>query len=68
LDDPGLPMGLKLEASEQPTLEARPGPGTLVPKMLAVLGVGWLMWLVWSISGRLVRFRSLKLVSSFFRR
>jgi hypothetical protein len=58
LNDPGLPMGLNLEQTDQPTLEARPGPGTLVPKMLTILGFGWLMWLVWSISGRLVKLRS----------
>jgi hypothetical protein len=53
LDEAGAPMGLSLEASDQPTLEPRPGPGTLVPKMLIVLGIGWLLWLVWSTSGRL---------------
>src|SRR5579859_3560327 len=53
--DPGAPMGLNLETSDQPTLEPRPGPGTMVPKLLTALGIGWLLWLVWSTSGRIVR-------------
>jgi hypothetical protein len=57
LDETGAPMGLNLETSDQPTLEPRPGPGTLVPKMLTVLGAGWLLWLVWSTSGRFARWR-----------
>jgi hypothetical protein len=61
LDDASAPMGLNLEASDQPTLEPRPGPGTIVPKLLTVLGVGWLLWLVWSLSGRIVRSRLLLL-------
>ena len=60
LDDSGVPMGLNLETSDQSTLEPRPGPGTMVPKMLTVLGVGWLLWMVWSTSGRMVRFGSQK--------
>lgn len=54
-NDPGTPMGLNMEATEQPTLEPRPGPGTLVPKVLSLVGSGWLLWMVWSFSGRLVR-------------
>ena len=50
-------MGLNLEPSDQPTLEPRPGPGTVVPKMLTVLGAGWLLWIVWSTSGRMARWR-----------
>jgi hypothetical protein len=57
LPEPGEPMGLNLEPSDQPTLEPRPGPGTVVPKMLTILGVGWLLWIVWSTSGRMVRLR-----------
>jgi hypothetical protein len=52
--DPGSPMGLNMEQTDQPTLEARPGPGTLVPKLLTLIGAGWLLWIVWSFSGRLV--------------
>jgi hypothetical protein len=47
-------MGLTMEQSEQPTIEARPGPGTVVPKLLTLLGSGWVLWLTWSTSGRLV--------------
>jgi len=53
--DPGAPMGLNIDPSNQPTLEPRPGPGTQVPKLLTLLGVGWGLWLVWSFSGRLAR-------------
>jgi hypothetical protein len=60
LVEPGTPLGLNLEPSDQPTLEPRPGPGTVVPKMLTVLGVGWLLWIVWSTSGHLVRWRPLR--------
>jgi hypothetical protein len=52
--DPGSPMGLNMEQTDQPALEARPGPGTLVPKLLTLIGAGWLLWIVWSFSGRLV--------------
>ena len=52
--DPGVPMGLNMEQTDQPTLEARPGPGTVVPKLLTIVGAGWLLWIVWSFSGRLV--------------
>jgi hypothetical protein len=51
----GSPMGLNMDQSEQPTLEARPGPGSMVPKLLLVLGAVWLLWLTWSFSGRVVR-------------
>lgn len=53
--DPGAPMGLNMEPSDQPTLEARPGPGAEVPKLLTLIGVAWLGWLVWSTSGRLAQ-------------
>jgi len=55
LPDPGAPMGLNLEASDQPTLEPRPGPGTVVPKLLTILGVMWGLWIVWATSGRMAR-------------
>jgi hypothetical protein len=55
--DDGAPMGLSMNATEQPTLEPQPGPGALVPKLLVVVGSLWLMWLVWAFSGRLVRWR-----------
>jgi hypothetical protein len=50
-------MGLTMNQSEQPTLEPRPGPGALVPKLLVLAGSVWLLWLVWAFSGRLVRWR-----------
>jgi hypothetical protein len=55
--DDGVPMGLTMNQSEQPTLEPRPGPGALVPKLLVLAGSVWLLWLVWAFSGRLVRWR-----------
>ncbi len=48
--DPGTPMGLNLEPSEQPTLEAKPGPGAEVPKLLVMLGAGWVLWAVLTLS------------------
>jgi hypothetical protein len=57
LPDPGAPMGLNLETSDQPTLEPRPGPGTVVPKLLTILGVVWGLWMVWATSGRIARWR-----------
>jgi hypothetical protein len=57
LDDPGAPMGLNMEQTDQPTLEPRPGPGTVFPKLLTLIGSVWLIWVVWSLSGRLVRVR-----------
>jgi hypothetical protein len=47
------PMGLTMEPTEQPTLEPRPGPGTMVPKLLTIVGAAWLLWLVWSTGGRI---------------
>src|SRR5205823_14724886 len=44
--DPGAPVGLYMAPTDQPTLEARPGPGTVVPKLLTVVGAGWLLWIV----------------------
>jgi SdrD B-like domain/Peptidase_C39 like family len=53
----GAPMGLSMEASEQPTLEPQPGPGSMVPRLVVVLGSAWLVWVVWASSGRLARWR-----------
>jgi hypothetical protein len=53
--EPGSPMGLTIETSDQPTLEPRPGPGTEVPKLLTLLGGAWLLWTVWSLSGAIAR-------------
>jgi hypothetical protein len=53
--EPGAPMGLTMEPGDQPKLEARPGPGSEVPKLLTLLGGAWSLWLVWSVSGRLAR-------------
>jgi hypothetical protein len=50
-------MGLDMQATDTPTLEPRPGPGAEVPKLLLLLGSPWLLWSVWSTSGRLVRRR-----------
>jgi hypothetical protein len=46
-----------MEQGEQPALEPTPGPGSAVPKLLILLGSAWLLWLSWSVSGRLVRWR-----------
>ncbi|MDQ3809473.1 MAG: C39 family peptidase, partial [Chloroflexota bacterium] len=51
----GSPMGMTMYASDQPTVEAQPGPGSVVPKLSLVLGGAWLLWLVWATSARLVR-------------
>lgn len=53
--DPGVPMGLNMEQTDTPTLEPRPGPGTVFPKLLTLIGSVWLLWAVWSLSGRLVQ-------------
>jgi hypothetical protein len=55
--DDGVPMGLAMHATEQPTVEPRPGPGSMVPKLLVLLGSVWLLWIVWAGSGRFVRWR-----------
>jgi hypothetical protein len=51
--EPGVPMGLTMEPGDQPPLEARPGPGSEVPKLLTLIGAAWVLWLVWSQSGRI---------------
>jgi hypothetical protein len=48
--DDGTPMGLNLDPGEQPVLEPTPGPGAEVPKLLLLLGAGWLTWFVFSFS------------------
>jgi hypothetical protein len=53
--EPGSPMGLNIDPSNQPTLEPRPGPGTEVPKLLMLIGVGWALWTVWSFGGAVAR-------------
>jgi hypothetical protein len=53
--EPGAPMGLTMEPGDQPPLEARPGPGAEVPKLFTLIGAGWALWLVWSLSGRVAR-------------
>jgi hypothetical protein len=58
-DDPGTPMGLDLQATNTPALEARPGPGAEVPKLLLLVGSPWLIWTIWSASGLLVRLAGL---------
>jgi hypothetical protein len=50
----GSPMGLEMEASDQPTAEPRAGPGSEVPKLLVLLGSAWLLWTAWGVSGRLL--------------
>ncbi|MGI9148124.1 MAG: hypothetical protein ACR2IK_16480, partial [Chloroflexota bacterium] len=54
-DEPGAPMGLNMEQTDQPDLEPRPGPGALFPKLLSVVLPIWLLWAVWSFSGRLAK-------------
>jgi hypothetical protein len=51
LTEPGTPMGLNMDPTEQPTLEATPGPGAEVPKLLILLGAGWALWSVVRLSG-----------------
>jgi len=55
LDDPGAPMGLNMDQTDQPTLEPRPGPGTLFPKLLVIILPLYLLWSIWSLSGRFAR-------------
>ncbi len=55
--DDGAPIGLNMEQGEQPALEPTPGIGSVVPKLLLVLGSIWLVWFIWAFSGRLARWR-----------
>jgi SdrD B-like domain/Peptidase_C39 like family len=55
--EPGGPMGLNLDRSTQPALEAQPGPGRAVPTILALIAAAWLLLGVWSTAGRLARLR-----------
>jgi len=53
LAEDGSPMGLSLDPSQTPQLpEPAPGPGAQVPKLLALVGVGWTLWLFLSVSTR----------------
>jgi SdrD B-like protein/peptidase C39-like protein len=52
-DDPGTPMGLKLEPTQTQQVEAAPGPGAQVPKLIALVGLGWTLWLLLRVSARL---------------
>lgn len=47
------PMGLTMEPTDQPTLEPRPGPGAIVPKLLALLGGLWAVWAALATGSRL---------------
>jgi hypothetical protein len=50
----GVPLGLNMEQAEQPALEPAPGIGSVVPKLLLLIGSLWLAWLAWAFSGMLV--------------
>jgi Peptidase_C39 like family len=64
--EPGTPMGLTMEPGEQPPLEARPGPGAEVPKLLTLIGGAWALWLIWSQAGRVAKLApSLRAVRAF---
>jgi Peptidase_C39 like family/SdrD B-like domain len=52
-DDPGTPMGLNLDPSTSQTVQAEPGPGAQVPKLLALVGAAWVLWVVFAASARL---------------
>jgi hypothetical protein len=60
--DDAAPMGLKIEPSQEATLEPRPGPGSMVPRLLLVVGSIWLVAMAWLFSGRLVNLLQLRLV------
>ena len=51
-DDPGSPMGLNLEPAQTQQVDAAPGPGAQVPKVLALVGAVWIVWLFLSLSAR----------------
>jgi Peptidase_C39 like family/SdrD B-like domain len=53
--DPGTPMGLNMDPTQQAPLEARPGPGAEVPKLLVLLGALWALWCVATLSGASAR-------------
>jgi hypothetical protein len=55
--DDGAPMGLTMNTGEKPALEPTPGIGAFVPKLLVLLLPLWLVWMIWTFSGRLVRWR-----------
>jgi len=51
----GSPMGLTMEPSTDPALQARPGPGAMVPKLLTLLSPLLLLWAVWLTAGHMSR-------------
>jgi hypothetical protein len=51
----GVPLGLNMEQAEQPALEPTPGIGSVVPKLLLLIGSLWLAWLAWALSGRMTK-------------
>ena len=51
----GSPMGLTMEPSTDPALQARPGPGAMVPKLLTLLSPLLLLWAVWLTAGQMSR-------------
>jgi hypothetical protein len=51
----GSPMGLTMEPSTDPALQARPGPGAMVPKLLTLLSPLLLLWAVWLTAGYMSR-------------
>jgi hypothetical protein len=53
----GGPMGLNLDRSSDPALEAAPGPGRAIPTIVGLILSVWLLVGVWSTAGRLIRLR-----------
>jgi hypothetical protein len=53
--DDAAPMGLQMQPSEAAALEASPGPGSMVPRLLVVVGAIWLVAIAWLVSGRVTR-------------
>jgi len=51
--DDAAPMGLQMQPSEAAAVEPRPGPGSMVPRLLVVVGAIWLVAIAWLFSGRL---------------
>ena len=60
--EPGGPMGLTFDHSDEPALEARPGPGRLIPTVVGFILAAWLLLGTWSLAGRLVRLRPARAV------
>jgi peptidase C39-like protein/SdrD B-like protein len=53
--EPGGPMGMSLDRSTDPALEAQPGPGRAIPTLVGLILAAWLLLGVWSTSRRLAR-------------